>query len=381
MVTSSRRYQSWVSRHCEAFSLLEFIGVLGIIAIIAAALVPAVIKRIDRAAWVKENANLAAFSDAFTQYTLKNNTIPGDQGWANAVAGELGLSVGDVTNNSRRYGRAFLVDASGWLSTNLNTASGWSQGPSGATNAPGSARFMIVSSLGGSLTNKFFQVGGSRQSAAAFSNIWNTAQGAKPADPLFSTYKGSGEDIVIQRINIEPLFHRIILVNNDIGSSPQFGIGSPSPATTVTNGGGWNSYYLDGSVLCLLGTNGTQTAQEVIRKDVSRVFELGYWRDELDVGVHTNGFDFGTIAALFFQSPGLPNSKWGVKPTGIANALCAFMYGYAAWANQTLNGTNFCFGYDASVGNPNKTAEYALILNALGCFTLQSGGARVAPYP
>src|ERR1043165_1440678 len=141
---------------------------------------------------------------------------------------------------------------------------------------------MILSSLGGSLTNKFFQVGGTRQSAAAFSNIWNTAQGAKPADPLSST---------------------------------------------------------------------------------------------------DNGCDFGTIPAVFFQSPGLPNSKWGVKPTGIANALCAFMYGYAAWANQTLNGTNFCFGSDASVGNPHKTAEYALILNALGCFTLQSGGARVAPYP
>src|ERR1051326_8107448 len=111
------RFTFHVSRF-KAFSLLEFIGVLGIIALIVAALIPNVIKRIDRAAWVKENAALAAFSGAFIQHTLKSNNIPGDQGWARAIGAELGLATSDVTTNSRRLARAFLVDDSGWLSTN-----------------------------------------------------------------------------------------------------------------------------------------------------------------------------------------------------------------------------------------------------------------------
>src|ERR1043165_1986290 len=153
------RFTFHVSRS-KAFSLLEFIGVLGIIALIAAALAPAIIKRIDRAAWVKENTNLNALSSSFVQYTLRSNSIPGDVAWAQAIASGFGMATADVATNSRRYARAFIVDTNGWLKANLNAGSGWVQSPGGAPTAPSGARFMIVSSLAGALPSGLFTPGG-----------------------------------------------------------------------------------------------------------------------------------------------------------------------------------------------------------------------------
>src|ERR1035438_2504974 len=75
----------------RAFSLIELIGVLAVIAILAAIAVPTVIKRIDRAAWLKESAGLRAMSDAYVQYVLQSYSIPDETFWTNAVSANLGL--------------------------------------------------------------------------------------------------------------------------------------------------------------------------------------------------------------------------------------------------------------------------------------------------
>jgi len=377
------------SPRLRGFSLLELGGVLAIISIIAAATVPVVIKRIDMAARTKEIAALSAMADSVNRYVVRSNTIPDTftpTSFAQAVASQLDIAQSDVTTTPRGFTRGFLTDATAWF-YGLAPYDLGPSGPNGGTSpygltfAPANARLLIVSTLGGKLPSA---VTNNAYSLAQFNQIWDTQQGTKPTTGIWTNYKGSADDLVIQRVNLQPLFHRIILVNNDVGSTPRFRINGTINPAAVTNGSGWNCYYLDGAILGLCDTNASAlvSGQEVIRKDISRVFENSYWRDEIDVGVHTNGYDFGTIAALFFNSPPPAGSKWGVKPPGIANALSAFMYGYAAWANQTSNGTNFCFGYDpGAVANNKATAEYALIQNALACFTAQGGGARVAPYP
>src|ERR1051326_1431853 len=51
----------------RAFSLIELIGVLAVIAILAAALVPALIRQMDRIAGEQESAALKSFSDSLQQ--------------------------------------------------------------------------------------------------------------------------------------------------------------------------------------------------------------------------------------------------------------------------------------------------------------------------
>ena len=46
----------------SAFSLLELVGVLAVIAIIACFLVPVMVRRADRAAWIKENTTLSSMA-------------------------------------------------------------------------------------------------------------------------------------------------------------------------------------------------------------------------------------------------------------------------------------------------------------------------------
>jgi hypothetical protein len=143
---------------------------------------------------------------------------------------------------------------------------------------------------------------------------------------------------------------------------------------TTSDGVGWTSYYLDGSALGLCDTNiaANLGAQEVVRKDVSRIFENGYWRDEIGSGAHGPG-DFATIAAQFFTSLPPTNEKWGANPKGVTDILNTFMYGYAAWANATTNiggtVTPWCFIYaTASPSSDKATAEYQLMNAVIQCF-------------
>jgi type II secretory pathway pseudopilin PulG len=385
------RFTFHVSRF-KAFSLLEFIGVLGIIALIVAALIPAVIKRIDRAAWTKENAGLAAFSDAFIQHVLKSNNIPSELIWAQAIATELNMAKADVTNTSRRLGRALLIDNSGWLNSSSNLPLdnvGWNQGTGGTTDAPGNARFLILSSIAGSLPSSFFNIagGGARPSSTVFNDIWGTAQGSKPTNIVWNAYAGTGEDLLIKRINLEPLFHRVVLVNGDtnLNGRGAYSINGSSRMAVPPGGSGVKVYYLDGTVLGL-GTNDIGApigvplmSQEVVRKDISRVFERGIWRDEIGVGLTgPNVPDFAAIAALFINTTnppaGAPYSTWGPTPRGVAEILSAYMYGYSGWANESP-----CFGYHGITGNGNFPPEATLIGDALSCITKNNGGGVLVP--
>src|SRR5439155_6277126 len=97
-------------RRRNGWTLIETIAVLAVIAILVAVLVPRVIKRVDRAAWTKETADLNAIGDAFTLSVLRTKTIPSHTTWASAVASQMSLPVSAISTNARRYARAFYID-------------------------------------------------------------------------------------------------------------------------------------------------------------------------------------------------------------------------------------------------------------------------------
>src|SRR5262245_31058372 len=59
-----------------AFSLIVIIGLLAVIAILAAVLVPALIRQMDTAAGQQESAALKALVDALQQSILRKRSIP-----------------------------------------------------------------------------------------------------------------------------------------------------------------------------------------------------------------------------------------------------------------------------------------------------------------
>src|SRR2546423_5291014 len=92
------------------WTAIEMIAVLSVIAILAAAVVPTIIRRVDRAAWTSETANLTSIADAFIQSVVRTKTIPNYTDWPAAIAVQASMPVSAVTINPRRYPRAFLVD-------------------------------------------------------------------------------------------------------------------------------------------------------------------------------------------------------------------------------------------------------------------------------
>src|SRR5436190_16060453 len=92
------------------FTVIELIGVLTILALLAAAVIPSVIRRIDQAARTRETSDLSAIADAYTRYILRDKIVPDLTTWASSVANYMSLPVSAITNTPRGYARAFLID-------------------------------------------------------------------------------------------------------------------------------------------------------------------------------------------------------------------------------------------------------------------------------
>ena len=177
---------------------------------------------------------------------------------------------------------------------------------------------------------------------------------------------------MIQRINIQPLFHRVILFVRDTNlASASYSINNSALVPlSATN---WvDSYFLDGSVLGMYTNSGLALTQ-IIKNDMSRVFELGLWRDQIGGGppVLVTSTNLETDAYNFITSPAPASSLKGDTVAGAAEQLLAYMLAYSSWAG-TNNAGGTCFYYNGT-GQAKKVEEYALMNAVLTCF---GGGAN-----
>ena len=324
----------------SAFTLIEFIGVLAVLAILATVLVPVVIKRVDIAAYNAEQSNLANMANALTLEVLRSNSIPGQANWSSALANWLSYPSANVATNARNNPRAYLIDPASWL-----PAAGYTQTAAG-TNVTGDARVMFVSSIGAALPASL--AGGS---ATDFSNLWNSTSGTLPTTGVWSGWSPPGHpaDVLVQRANLVSLFHRLILNaedTNDFGSYV-LQIGAAAFTNYVFPNSPSNAWYLQGTVIGLYDTNNGSPnleANVVVQADASYVFENTAWRGQLS-GWGTNGpashtapspsagDAFSTLATQFTAR------GWQDSTPVILAGFYAFMMDYNAWSQYGFGST------------------------------------------
>jgi prepilin-type N-terminal cleavage/methylation domain-containing protein len=351
-------------RRTRAFTLIEMIGVLAVVALLAAAIIPAVIKRLDWAAYTAEQNGLTGLTNALLQQVYLNKSVPSSSSataWAQSAANWLNLPVSEILTNARHNARAYLVDTSGWLGSS-DALNGYVQTTNGTAFTPTNARVLIVSSIG-----KPLPLASGALSPRDFDEIWNTGYLQKPAS--WNGWSGSGDDLVIQRMTYTPCFNRLILLNHFTTNGAAFTIDpyttSPvnlsdpsSPSYYIYTTNGWDSYYVAGTSLGLC-SNTVLQAKVVLVQDSSYVFENGAWQGTIVTGtVGTNpntnnpADDFSGIASAFLQSGWLPyntqNKSFFLNPPAgstnyipqgspqdVLSSMESFMVSYTSWANTT----------------------------------------------
>ena len=323
--------QSKRGRPQEALSLIELIGVLAIIAVAAALLVPATLRHLDQMAGDLEVTRLKALGEAMQGGILRLGSIPNGSNWIAVVATQAGLSPSEVSLNGRRKPRILLMDPSGWLSTNLP----YTQTSAGTPNFPANARVILLSSLGTPLPVGITT--GPAPSPDAFNAVWNWADGTNtvPENTLWTGWPGA-PDLVVQRINLSPLFVHLALTTYTSGTNGQYSVDS-SAIQLVPFFSGFAAYFLKGTVLKLYtgppasAADGTQ----VLDADGSYVFEAGRWRDSVQGRVVTGIGDVSGVVAAFLAATPNTNAQNKIGNTQqvmVVQSMITYLSNYNVWA-------------------------------------------------
>ncbi len=335
-------------RGTAAFTLIEMIGVLAILAIMASIAAPVFIAKLDQAARTRDAAELNGLASALRSVILRTGYIPGTNDMPGVLAMEMGVATNQVLYNSRGVARAFLVDPNLWVgSPNTRLPYAQTNQPGGTSttlgglSSPGlNLRLLIISSLSSPIP-----------ASPDFNTAWSTPGRSVPADwpPSWGFGNNPGDDLQIQRIDLTPLFHRVILNPLDPKYSGSFAVessgvaGSTNLATAV-----FDTWLLESSVLCLYDTNPPALTtnlelKAVIQNDLSYVFENQAWRS-LATGWGTSVP--GTSGLPYSSTPGdvftaLANSV-AKSPGGVNGSTLSMLSGF-----YSLMGD---YNFGASVG-------------------------------
>jgi type II secretory pathway pseudopilin PulG len=310
---------------CPAFTLIEMIGVLAAVAILAAVLAPALIRQADKLAADQEIGALQSFGAAIQNHVLRTRVIPDNTAWIGVVTNELGMSFSLVSTTPRGRARVFVIDDTGFGAMTLS----YTQTTAGVSAPPPQPRFMIVSSLGAALPAGLV----SRPGPVIFNDLWNTAPAAMPANPIWAGWNGGrSEDLLVQRINLAPFFvHLILATNNSTANYASYQIDSGAIRTNTLIGGAVDAFFVQGSVLTLY-SNAVPDSQQVLLRDSSFVYDQNLWRSSItSISVaSTNPPDFSGIVNAFIGS-----GPAAVTPTRsqVVVDFIAYMTNYINWAN------------------------------------------------
>ncbi|MFT3780833.1 MAG: type II secretion system protein [Nibricoccus sp.] len=218
----------------RGFTLLEMVGVIAVMAIMAAVVVPNALRNVDHLAVQAEAQTLNNIGTQAKYFFQLKGWLPGTRGvsWDQELSPFVDLSPTDLVLNKRQISRVFIYE------------------PSGA-NPP--KRLLVLSVMH---LNLPVPTAGNLGTLASFDAVWNTIDGQIPGAGWggwatwrtalrIGTNQTAGDYLVIQRVNLDSLYSTVKLTNNSTGTTPGYQviptIGNPyvgtlprAPTPTIT---------------------------------------------------------------------------------------------------------------------------------------------------
>ncbi len=206
----------------RGFSLIELIGVLAIITILAGVIAPNALRSIERAAVKAEGQSLENIGRQVKLYLRDQGTLPTSNNWTNTLAAYSDLAPVDLAVNKRQNARVFLLDPASFPAE----------------------RVIILSSM---RTGLALPTPGDINSSGRFHDLWNTPEGTLPGPGSWSGWRNwtqvpnSQDYLVMERINLLPVYrtefvaYTITLNNNSTAPCSYHLTPASGGATSVVN--------------------------------------------------------------------------------------------------------------------------------------------------
>jgi len=327
------------------------IGVLAVLAVLAAAVVPTLIRQMDRIAGEQESTALKSLGDALQQSILRKRYVPSATDWATNIAVELGVDIANVTTNARRQPRFLLIDPALKIGDNSSGLPYDQTGRifgsvvtnnSGVVIPPISPRLLLLSSISRTLPTNILS-----GTSTNFNAIWDWSEtgSALPATSFTWTGWPNCEDLKVQRINLSSLFVRLILTTN-ISESGYYSINTTSTNYNVPTSQGKDGYFIQNTVLYLYVGRTNLDTQQLLTRDTSYVYEQNIWRSSLTGGSFLAGsLDLGSVVDKYLEAPENRNAMYTLtnnlhgntnvsltQQSVVVSNMIAYMKAYTNWA-------------------------------------------------
>ncbi len=370
-LTDLRRRTRRPALAARAFTAVELVGVLAIVAIIGALLAENLIEKMRLAAIDAERTSLASLTKTLERYVGRTKSVPDRNTLPTALAADLAVATERVTQTAQGNPRWFWVDPDHRVGTNTTSTLPFVQTGLGSVQ-PQKLRLVIISSVGAPLPTPAIT-----PNATQFLQAWNAVAGSVPAF-LSSAWSGRPDDLNIQRLELGTLFCRVVLENLDANYDAWYSVDTTNTLSSIPKPSGTASsnsrifWLVRGTVLNFHYPDAATSiqAREYIMEDVGYTFENGRWGRYLRYGPNLSNGWFGQMVDRFLAAPPPPGAtrRYSTQQW-VVDAMYQFLYCFGQWSLDYFYGGPpwpHIPGYEQSNAGATGLADYSsdlLIVN------------------
>jgi len=181
---------------------------------------------------------------------------------------------------------------------------------------------------------------------------WNDSSRVIPATSFTWSSWPNSDDLRVQRVDLSPLFVRLVLSTYSSTRPALYSIDSTNLANEVTNLVNVDRYFIQDSILSLgyqLGGSAVLDTQQILIQNSSFLYYQDRWHGSVSGAAFVGGMDIAAVVDQYVSAYENTNAMNSLPKNGtnqqaiVVQSMIDFMDAYSTWAAA---------GFPYSPGNP-----------------------------